>query len=148
MNIRLYGENDTRPMGDYDFVKSAIILNGCNRIEFRSFTGKRIITTLRYRLTLEEGDKIDGLYGTGVSMYEKYLGCAKPPKEKKVSEHINNRPNSVKPFAYPDATATSDPRCDSTACPQPRPRRKAAARRDDGDEGNLFPLDPAGQDSD
>jgi hypothetical protein len=74
VQIKLYPESDTRPVGSYEYCqKCSISPNGT--LAFTSQQGVGIITTLKFKLTLDEGDDVD--YNREHGWYC-VTGCPKP----------------------------------------------------------------------
>ena len=56
MQIKLYSENDTRPVGTYEFACSAYV--SPFSILFVSQTGVQILSSLRSKITMDAGDDL------------------------------------------------------------------------------------------
>lgn len=133
MQIKLYRENDTRPVGAYEWCSVATA--SPFSIYFESQTGVKILTNLRYKITLDEGDIVRSSVATGLHEIE---GAAKPsasskhespilfPEVKGDYEHKTSKPFRSQPV--PTASSYAGPDPDEVTCA--RPRRTPVAGRD------------------
>ena len=136
MQIKLYGENDTRPVGSYEWASHAVVTP--ISIFFVSQTGVRILSNLRFKITLDPNDTY--LSNTSDSDNVKITGTVKP-KESKESKGKEDDFDTRKPkrpsrggIGVPQEMACND----SDEKHIPRAKRKNAAKGNAGAEGNLF----------
>lgn len=146
MQIKLYSENDTRPVGTYEFACSAYV--SPFSILFVSQTGVQILSSLRHKITMDAGDDLK--HNLMNQTYE-IIGVTK-----KQFEEIQRQVEQVKIDANTTKQRTTSKRSAAGVVPGasenaggdsdekfiPRTRRKAARASDQREEGNLFSDDP------
>ena len=148
MNIRLYGESDTRPVGDYDWVVSAYVTP--MSITFVTQTGKQILSNLRYKITFDLGDNISY---KELNFTHEIVGAKKPsakpdpnfdpptstPTDKsvKTKKVAKDEPNK-KPLSGLVPRGSENPGADSDESYRARAKRKASSTGDKRSQGDLF----------
>lgn len=158
MQIKLYSENDTRPVGTYEFACSAYV--SPFSILFVSQTGVQVLSSLRSKITLDPGDNLihntmNQTYEiTGVTKKEFTRLAEEVAAEKESKDAASkasrtkrstrteraNSPNEVVP------SASEYPGNDPDEITKPRSLRKASTRGNNGQEGFMFPTGAAGID--
>ena len=150
MQIKLYGENDTRPVGAYEWASSAFVTPF--NILFVSQTGVQILSTLRFKITLDTDDTV--AFNKLNSNYE-ITGMLKPkeaPKElTKQKKGKEDDFDTIKPITSAATGKANRPPRGSVGVPQemacndsdekhiPRAKRKNVTTRNAGASGYLFP---------
>jgi hypothetical protein len=149
VQIKLYSENDTRPVGTYEFACSAYV--SPFSILFVSQTGVQVLSSLRSKITLDPGDSLihntmNQTYEiTGVTKKEftRLADEAEAEKELKDADakakrtSRSNQPRSTVPEE--SSYAGNDP----DEITKPRSLRKASTRGNSGQEGFMFPTGAA-----
>ncbi len=152
MNIRLYNENDTRPIGDYDFCRVAEIMPSYTFIITQ--TGKRIFTTAKVKITLEDGDVVAQNQTSGICAVQ-ITGIKKPDKVKvtknvksKSSQSFDQRQLLIvePPVQRPVPKSSEYAGADSDEIHRARARRSGVAAGNRGQSGNSLQAAPAGED--
>ena len=152
MQIKLYSENDTRPVGTYEFACSAYV--SPFSIIFVSQTGVQILSSLRHKLTLDPGDSLTHntmnqtykIVGVTKKEFTRLADEAEAEKELKDAAAKakraarSNQPRSVVP------PESENPGNDPDEIAKPRARRKASTLGNNGQEGFVFPSSSAGID--
>ena len=151
MNIRLYHDSDTRPVGDYDYCEFAGITD--THLFVITQTGVRLLTNLRYKITLADGDAIaENTEQPGMLQVH---GSAKPKKLKDSESKVTKNVKSTKSITKQESTILQTvPRtaehvgADSDEVYRPRSRRSSNTERNRGDKSGTLPFEAAGQDED
>ena len=138
MQIKLYSENDTRPVGSYEFASSAYV--SPFSILFVSQTGVQILSSLRFKITLDPGDQITH---SPINQVYEIIGVTKKQFEEIKDATTKRKAVATSGISEAVPQSSSFAGNDTDEVPQPRRKRKATPSSDRGSQSDLFPAPAA-----